>query len=65
MAPGQTGSEGQAVPRTGALEADAVSVQEYAVSAVPYLLQTRAYAEEQLRTARPRSIKQLSAQVAA
>ncbi|MFJ2955747.1 helix-turn-helix transcriptional regulator [Streptomyces sp. NPDC087270] len=47
------------------LEADAVSVQEYAVSAVPYLLQTRAYAEEQLRTARPRSIKQLSAQVAA
>ncbi|MEW1860634.1 helix-turn-helix transcriptional regulator [Streptomyces sp. NPDC088194] len=45
------------------LEADAVSVQEYAVSAVPYLLQTRAYAEEQLRTARPRSIKQLSAQV--
>ncbi|MEW1866294.1 helix-turn-helix transcriptional regulator [Streptomyces sp. NPDC088194] len=47
------------------LEADAVSVQEYAVSTVPYLLQTRAYAEEQLRTARPRSIKQLSAQVAA
>ncbi|WP_329369551.1 helix-turn-helix transcriptional regulator [Streptomyces sp. NBC_00669] len=47
------------------LEADAVSVQEYAVSAVPYLLQTRAYAEEQLSTARPRSIKQLSAQVAA
>ncbi|WP_329370670.1 helix-turn-helix transcriptional regulator [Streptomyces sp. NBC_00669] len=47
------------------LEADAVSVQEYAVSAVPYLLQTRAYAEEQLRTARPHSIKQLSAQVAA
>ncbi|WP_328471831.1 helix-turn-helix domain-containing protein [Streptomyces sp. NBC_00448] len=45
------------------LEADAVSVQEYAVSAVPYLLQTRAYAEEQLRTARPHSIKQLSAQV--
>ncbi|WP_328462669.1 helix-turn-helix domain-containing protein [Streptomyces sp. NBC_00448] len=47
------------------LEAGAVSVQEYAVSAVPYLLQTRAYAEEQLRTARPHSIKQLSAQVAA
>ncbi|WP_328471705.1 helix-turn-helix domain-containing protein [Streptomyces sp. NBC_00448] len=45
------------------LEADAVSVQEYAVSAVPYLLQTRAYAEEQLRTARPHSIKQLSTQV--
>ncbi|MEW1863522.1 MULTISPECIES: helix-turn-helix transcriptional regulator [unclassified Streptomyces] len=47
------------------LEADAVSIQEYAVSAVPYLLQTRAYAEEQLRTARPHSIEKLAGQVAA
>ncbi|MFJ2957354.1 helix-turn-helix transcriptional regulator [Streptomyces sp. NPDC087270] len=47
------------------LEADAVSVQEYAVSAVPYLLQTRAYAEEQLSTVRPHRVKELGAQVAA
>lgn len=47
------------------LEADAVSVQEYAVSAVPYLLQTKQYAEEHLRSARPRSVEQLGTQVAA
>jgi transcriptional regulator with XRE-family HTH domain len=47
------------------LEADAVSVQEYAVSAIPYLLQTRAYAEEQLSTVRPHRVKELGAQVAA
>jgi len=47
------------------LEADAVGIQEYAVSSVPHLLQTRAYAEEQLRTARPQSVEKLDEQVAA
>ncbi|WP_328464014.1 helix-turn-helix domain-containing protein [Streptomyces sp. NBC_00448] len=45
------------------LEVNAVGIQEYAISAVPYLLQTRAYAEEQLLTARPRSMEELDAQV--
>ncbi|BBB00892.1 putative DNA-binding protein [Actinacidiphila reveromycinica] len=46
------------------LEAEAVGIQEYALSAVPELLQTRAYATEQLRTARPGSTA-LAARVAA
>lgn len=47
------------------LEATATSIQEYDISAVPHLLQTSAYAEEQLRTTRPGSVEQLSARVAA
>ncbi|BBB01165.1 putative DNA-binding protein [Actinacidiphila reveromycinica] len=47
------------------LEADAAGIQEYAVSVVPDLLQTRAYAEEQLRAARPGSPEKLDARVAA
>jgi transcriptional regulator with XRE-family HTH domain len=47
------------------LEASAAGIQEYAVSAVPELLQVRAYAEEQLRASRPGSGQKLDAQVAA
>ncbi len=47
------------------LEAGAAGIQEYAVSAVPELLQVRAYAEEQLRACRPGSGQKLDAQVAA
>ncbi|WP_335982859.1 helix-turn-helix domain-containing protein [Streptomyces sp. CA2R106] len=46
------------------LEVDAVSIQEYAVGAVPDLLQTRAYAQEQLQLARL-GTAQVAAQVAA
>ncbi|BBB01765.1 putative DNA-binding protein [Actinacidiphila reveromycinica] len=47
------------------LEAVAACIQEYAISAVPDLLQTRAYAEEQVRAARPGSAEQVEARVAA
>ncbi|BBA95737.1 putative DNA-binding protein [Actinacidiphila reveromycinica] len=39
------------LPGIEPLEREAVSIQEYAVAAVPDLLQTRAYAREQLQTA--------------
>lgn len=47
------------------LEAIAAGIQEYAVSTVPDLLQTRAYAEEELRTARPSSAEQVDTRVMA
>ncbi|BBA97356.1 putative DNA-binding protein [Actinacidiphila reveromycinica] len=46
------------------LEAIAVGIQEYAVSAVPDLLQTRAYAEEQVRAGRTGGADQVDARVA-
>lgn len=46
------------------LEAEAVGIQEYAVSSVPELLQTREYAHEQLCAARA-GAGQLDAQIAA
>lgn len=42
------------------LEADATSIQEFSVSTVPGLLQTRRYAENQLRVAEPRSEESLN-----
>ncbi|WP_335981122.1 helix-turn-helix domain-containing protein [Streptomyces sp. CA2R106] len=50
--------------RLGPLEAGAAGIQEYALSAVPDLLQTRAYAEEQVRAARTGSPQQADARVA-
>jgi transcriptional regulator with XRE-family HTH domain len=47
------------------LEAFAAGIQEYVVSTVPDLLQTRAYAEEELRTGRPSSAEQVDAQIMA
>ncbi|BBA98850.1 putative DNA-binding protein [Actinacidiphila reveromycinica] len=46
------------------LEAVAAGIQEYAAGAVPDLLQTRAYAEEQVRAARTGSPEQVQARVA-
>ncbi|BBA98206.1 putative DNA-binding protein [Actinacidiphila reveromycinica] len=46
------------------LEAVAASMQEYAAGAVPELLQTRAYAEEQVRALRPGTAERLGARVA-
>ncbi|SEG16902.1 Helix-turn-helix domain-containing protein [Actinacidiphila yanglinensis] len=48
-----------------ALEATASSIQEYAPSAVPYLLQTPRYAEEQLRAGRPQGGNTVTDEVAA
>jgi len=48
-----------------ALEAEATVMQKYHVCNVPGLLQTKAYAEEQLRSARPSSEEWLAEQVAA
>jgi len=48
-----------------ALEAEATVMQKYHVSNVPGPLQTKAYAEEQLRSARPTSEEWLAEQVAA
>lgn len=45
------------------VEADATSIQEFSISTVPGLLQTRAYAEELLRTTAPGSDKELAAGV--
>lgn len=47
------------------VEADATSIQEFCVTTVPGLLQTRAYAETQLRTAEPENEKVLANGVAA
>lgn len=45
------------------LEADAASIQEYTLTAVPELLQTPAYAEERLGSAGLHTPEQLSAQI--
>ncbi|WP_435133675.1 helix-turn-helix domain-containing protein [Actinacidiphila sp. bgisy144] len=47
------------------LEADATSIQEFCVTTVPGLLQTRAYAETQLRTAEPENEEVLAAGIEA
>ncbi len=46
-----------------ALEAAATSIQEYALTTIPALLQTPAYAEEQLATTSPQSPEVLAAQL--
>ncbi|WP_435131499.1 helix-turn-helix domain-containing protein [Actinacidiphila sp. bgisy144] len=48
-----------------ALEAAATSIQEYALTTIPALLQTPAYAEEQFATTSPQSAEALTAQIEA